>query len=306
MSEQPTLSLLAQEAIEELLTANDILRWAVSRFNESDVYYGHGTDNPWDEAFSLLAWGLNIGPMLNSEVLSSRLTISERKRIIDVIVARIESKKPAAYLTNQAYFVDLPFYVDENVLVPRSPIGELIKEQFKSVIDFTPNSILDLCTGSGCIAVACAYAFEEAYVDAADISPDALAIADENIHRLGVSDRVVPLLSDVFSGLGGQRYDLIVSNPPYIPMRDRIRMARHVLDFEPELALFVEDESPLIFYQKIAELAVKKLALNGALYFELNEDLAQETKVLLTELGFNNTEIRQDLQGRNRMLKAWM
>ncbi|GAB2996145.1 50S ribosomal protein L3 N(5)-glutamine methyltransferase [Psychrosphaera aestuarii] len=289
MSEQPTLSLLAQEAIEELLTANDILRWAVSRFNESDVYYGHGTDNPWDEAFSLLAWGLNIGPMLNSEVLSSRLTISERKRIIDVIVARIESKKPAAYLTNQAYFVDLPFYVDENVLVPRSPIGELIKEQFKSVIDFTPNSILDLCTGSGCIAVACAYAFEEAYVDAADISPDALAIADENIHRLGVSDRVVPLLSDVFSGLGGQRYDLIVSNPPYVDAEDIGDMPEE-FHHEPEIGLGSGPDG-LDLTRIILKEASQYLTEQGVLIVEVGNSMIHLVELLPT-VPFNWIEFK--------------
>jgi len=301
MTEQPTLSLLAEEAINELSTANDLLRWAVSRFNESDIYYGHGTDNPWDEAFSLVSWGLNIGPLLNAEVLASKLTHSERQRIVEVVVARIETKKPAAYLTNQAYFVDLPFYVDENVLVPRSPIGELIKQQFSTVIDFTPDSILDLCTGSGCIAIACAYAFEEAYVDAADISPEALAIADENIHRLGVSDRVVPLLSDVFSGLGDQQYDLIVSNPPYVDLEDIGDMPEE-FHHEPEIGLGSGPDG-LDLTRMILKQASKHLTENGVLIVEVGNSLVHLVELLPT-VPFNWIEFENGGLGVFSITKA--
>lgn len=284
MSEQPTLQQLAQEAISELSTANDILRWAVSRFNESDIYFGHGTDNPWDEAFSLISWGINIGPTVNAEALSARLTISERKRIIDAVVARIETKKPAAYLTNLAYFADLPFYVDENVLVPRSPIGELIKQQFSSVIDFEPQHILDLCTGSGCIAIACAYAFEDAVVDGADISPEALAIADENVHRLGVADRVTPYLSDVFSGLAGQQYDLIVSNPPYVDAEDIGDMPEE-FHHEPEIGLGSGPDG-LDLTRIILKQASQHLTEQGVLIVEVGNSMVHLVE-LLPEVPFN-------------------
>ena len=284
MSEQPTLQQLAQEAISELSTANDILRWAVSRFNESDIYFGHGTDNPWDEAFSLISWGVNIGPTVNAEALSARLTISERKRIIDAVVARIETKKPAAYLTNLAYFADLPFYVDENVLVPRSPIGELIKQQFSSVIDFEPQHILDLCTGSGCIAIACAYAFEDAVVDGADISPEALAIADENVHRLGVADRVTPYLSDVFSGLAGQQYDLIVSNPPYVDAEDIGDMPEE-FHHEPEIGLGSGPDG-LDLTRIILKQASQHLTEQGVLIVEVGNSMVHLVE-LLPEVPFN-------------------
>lgn len=284
MIEQPTLQQLADEAANELSTANDLLRWAVSRFNESDIYFGHGTDNPWDEAFSLISWGLNIGPTVNSEALASRLTTSERKRIIDAVVARIETKKPAAYLTNLAYFVDLPFYVDENVLVPRSPIGELIKSQFSSVIDFEPQHILDLCTGSGCIAIASAYAFENALVDAADISPEALAIADENIHRLGVSERVTAYLSDVFSGLGGQQYDLIVSNPPYVDAEDIGDMPEE-FHHEPEIGLGSGPDG-LDLTRMILKQAASHLTDNGVLIVEVGNSMVHLIE-LLPQVPFN-------------------
>lgn len=289
MFEQPTLQELAEEAVQELSTANDVLRWAVSRFNESDIYFGHGTDNPWDEAFALLSWGLNIGPSVNAEVLSSKLTRSERARIIDAVVARIETKKPAAYLTNLAYFVDLPFYVDENVLVPRSPIGELIKERFASVIDFEPNHILDLCTGSGCIAVACAYAFEEALVDGADISPEALAIADENIQRLGVEDRVTPYLSDVFSGLGDQKYDLIVSNPPYVDAEDIGDMPEE-FHHEPEIGLGSGPDG-LDITRIILKKAASHLTEHGVLIVEVGNSMVHLID-LLPEVPFNWIEFK--------------
>lgn len=278
MSEHATLSVLAEEAINELKTANDILRWAVSRFNESDIYYGHGTDNAWDEAYSLVSWGVNIGPLLSQEVLQSRLTESERRRIIEVICQRIETKKPAAYLTNQAYFADLPFFVNEDVLVPRSPIGELIKSRFESVIGFEPQSILDLCTGSGCIAIACAYAFDEAQVDAVDISPEALAVAEENIFQLGVSDRVVPLLSDVFSGVGEQKYDLIVSNPPYVDAEDIADMPEE-FHHEPEIGLGSGPDG-LDLTRIILKQASQHLTDNGVLIVEVGNSMVHLIEAL--------------------------
>ena len=233
---QENLSEMAQEAVSELLTINDFLRWGVSRFNAAEVYFGHGTNNPWDECASLITFALNLTPDLNPELLTARLTKTEKQRIIDLIVTRIEKQVPAAYLTNVAYFCGLPFYVNEDVLVPRSPIGELITSRFEGFFENEPQRIMDLCTGSGCIAVACAYQFEEALVDALDISPEALTVADENIHRHGLTDRVLPIMSDVFSGVPGQTYDLIVSNPPYVDAEDLGDMPAE-FHHEPEIGL---------------------------------------------------------------------
>ena len=233
---QENLSLLAQEAVEQLESVNDFLRWGVSRFNAAELYFGHGTDNPWDECASLVTFALNLTPELNPELLTAKLTKSERKQIVELISARIEQKIPAAYLTNTAYFCGLPFYVNPDVLVPRSPIGELINNGFSELINQPPQRIMDLCTGSGCIAIACAYAFDEANVDALDISPEALAVADENIHRHFVADRVFPIQSDVFGGVAGQTYDLIVSNPPYVDAEDLGDMPDE-FQHEPEIGL---------------------------------------------------------------------
>ena len=222
-------------------------------------------------------------------------------------VKRILAGEPYQYVLGTSFFYNLELDTDARALIPRPETEELVDWITKDFSSCSEGRLLDVGTGSGCIALALKSVFPDWTVSAVDVSKDVLNLVRQNALKNEldielIEDNALDFSYDFYA----ESYTVIVSNPPYIPMRDRIRMARHVLDFEPELALFVEDESPLIFYQKIAELAVKKLALNGALYFELNEDLAQETKVLLTELGFNNTEIRQDLQGRNRMLKAWM
>ena len=265
------LHVLAQEAIDEMQNVNDMLRWGVSQFNNSDIYFGHGTDNPWDECLALICFVLNLSPSINDNVLNARVTKSERQQIVELICARIETKKPAAYLTNQAYFVDLPFYVNEDVLVPRSPIGELIRNKFEGLVKSTPHKIMDLCTGSGCIAVACAYAFMNSEVDALDISPEALEIAEENIHRLGVADRVIPILSDVFSNVQGQTYDLIVSNPPYVDAEDIADMPEE-FHHEPEIGLGSGSDG-LDITRIILKEAANHLNDNGLLIVEVGNSM---------------------------------
>ncbi len=281
---ESNLEILAQQAIEELQTVNDFLRWGVSRFNGSDVYFGHGTDNPWDECLSLVSFALNMPPQLNADILNARLTLSERGAIVDLICQRISTKKPAAYLTNLAYFVDLPFYVNESVLVPRSPIGELIRNKFSGLIDKPATKIMDLCTGSGCIAIACAYAFEDAIVDALDISPEALSIADENIHRLGVADRVVPILSDVFSGVGEQQYDLIVSNPPYVDAEDIDDMPEE-FHHEPAIGLASGNDG-LDITRTILAQAADHLTDDGVLIVEVGNSMIH-LQAEFPEVNFN-------------------
>ncbi len=228
---------LIDEALNELNTIHDFIRWSVSRFHEADVYFGHGTDNAWDEAVSLIAWSLFLPVELPHDIKSARLTQSEKLRVIETISRRINEKIPAAYITNQAWFAGQPYYVDERVLVPRSPIAELIETKFEQVVGDKPvNRILDMCTGSGCIAIACAYAFEDADIDAADISFDALEVADINIHEHHMAEQVFPVQSDLFSNLTGQRYDLIVSNPPYVDADDLEDMP-HEFSHEPEIGL---------------------------------------------------------------------
>lgn len=222
---------------EELLTLRDWVRWAASRFAEAGVFFGHGTDNAFDEALALVLHALSLDHALEAAYLDSRVTHDEAERIFDLIRRRIEERRPLAYLTGSARFAGLEFEIDESVLIPRSPIAELVAERFEPWLrpDHVAN-VLDMCTGSGCIGIACAIAFPDALVDLADVSPAAVDIAQRNIERHGVEDRVRALHADVYEGLDGERYDLIVSNPPYVS-RDEMDALPAEYAHEPVLAL---------------------------------------------------------------------
>jgi ribosomal protein L3 glutamine methyltransferase len=223
--------------INELLTIRDVLRWAVSRFNEAGLYYGHGTDSAWDEAVALILRTLHLPHDINPVILDARLTHAERDKLHQLILRRVNERIPVAYLTNEAWFAGLPYFVDERVLIPRSPIAELIEVNFHPWLDPNEvNKILDLCTGSGCIAIACAKAFPDAQVDASDISADALAVAKINVLRHEVADQVNLLHSDLFKSIPVKKYDLIVSNPPYVDAEDMSELPKEY-HHEPELGL---------------------------------------------------------------------
>ena len=204
------------DARSQLQTIADWLRWCTSQLQQSDVFLGHGTDNPWDESVALVLQSLHLPFDLPDQLYHARLTDVEKQLITERLQARINDRIPLAYLTNQAYFCQLPFYVDERVLVPRSPIAELIENQFAPFIDPAQvHSILDLCTGSGCIAIACATYFEEAFVAASDISTDALEVAEFNIEQHGLQEQMGLLQSDCFDSIPKQQFDLIVFNIPF-------------------------------------------------------------------------------------------
>ena len=265
---------LINDAVAELHTVHDWLRFAVSKMHHADVYLGHGTDNPWDEAASLLAYVLHLPPVTDEKLFQTRLTRTEREQFIALLQQRIEQRIPAAYLTHQAYFAGLPFYVDERVLVPRSPIAELINDKFSRLLKGKQvNHILDLCTGSACIAIACAYAFDEAQVDAVDISPDALEVAQLNIEQHGLEQRVYPILSDGYDALSGARSDLIVTNPPDVDAEDMADLPdeyRH----EPELGL-ASGEDGLALTRRILRDAAAHLTDGGVLVCEVGNSMVQ-------------------------------
>jgi ribosomal protein L3 glutamine methyltransferase len=205
------------EAINELRTIRDMLRWAVSRLNAAKLFYGHGTDNAWDEAVALVLHALHLPPDIDPKIIDANLLKSERCAIAELISYRILDRVPAAYLTQQAWFAGLSFFVDKRVLIPRSPIAELIEQQFAPWIEsHNVDNILDLCTGSGCIAIACAKYLPNAQVDAIDISKDALAVAKINCERHQVNDQVHLIESNLFEKIKNKKYDIIVSNPPYV------------------------------------------------------------------------------------------
>ena len=206
------------ETRDELITLRDLLRFAVSRFNEARLFFGHGNDNAWDEAVYLLLHTLHLPLDRLEPFLDARLTSDERNNVVDVIERRVRDRVPAAYITKEAWLGEHRFYVDERVIVPRSFIAELLEEQLSPWIDdpWAIESAVDLCTGSGCLAILSALAFPNACVDAIDLSTDALDVASRNIADYGLEDRVRPVHSNLYAGIARQRYDLIVSNPPYV------------------------------------------------------------------------------------------
>jgi ribosomal protein L3 glutamine methyltransferase len=203
--------------ISGLHSIQDFIRWGASRFSEAQLYFGHGTDNALDEAAWLVLHALSLPPDLPEPYYRSRLTVNEKEAVTALLFARIETRKPAAYLTGEAWFCDLTFSINESVLVPRSPIAELIQNGFSPWLDGVEvRNVLDLCTGSGCIGIACAYAFPDARVGLTDISNAALEVARGNIKSHGLESRVTAMQSNVFEQIPTDTYDLIVANPPYV------------------------------------------------------------------------------------------
>lgn len=254
-------------ACDDLLVIRDYIRWGASEFIAAKLFYGHGTDNPWDEAEQLVLHAINLFPPLSEEWLDARLTRAERKKIVANFTRRIQERIPAAYITGQAWFAGLPFLVDERVLVPRSPIGELIQKRFEPWLATEPQHILDLCTGSGCIGIACAQVFPEAYVQLSDISYDALAVAEENIAQHELGERVFALQSDLFAGLHGQVFDLIVSNPPYVDAEDMASLPAEY-HAEPQLGLASGNDG-LDFTRRLLAEAADYLTEQGTLVVEV-------------------------------------
>lgn len=253
--------------IDDLHSVRDYLRYAASQFSASPVFFGHGTDNVWDEAVQLVMRSLHLPLENNTVFLDARLTRTERELILERIRRRVNDRVPLAYLLGEAWFMGMPFHVDERVLVPRSPIGELIENGFQPWLgDKTVDRILDLCTGSGCIGIGAASVFTEAEVDLSDISADALAVAESNIELHGVRDRVRTVQSDVFDAIDG-RYDVIVSNPPYVDAGDLAGMPEEYRH-EPELGLAAGQDGLDIAHRIIAG-AAEYLTPGGLLIVEV-------------------------------------
>ncbi|CAH9066163.1 50S ribosomal protein L3 glutamine methyltransferase [Pseudoalteromonas sp. CIP111854] len=273
MSEFQVTEALTEETVNDLLTISDWLRWTTSQFANEGLFFGHGTDNAWDEAVSLILPILNLPLDTPTELMSSRLTRSEKVRLLSYIETRIVERTPVAYLTNQAWFAGMPFYVDERVLVPRSPFAELINDKFAPWLseEQSISRILDMCTGSACIAIALAQAFPESQVDAVDISYDALEVASINIDDYMLQEQVFAIQSDVFSGIEGQKYDLIVANPPYVDAEDMADLP-HEFHHEPELGL-ASGEDGLDVTRKILQQAASHLTDNGILFVEVGNSM---------------------------------
>lgn len=261
-------TLFNDEALTELHTIGDWLRFSVSRFQQAGLFYGHGTDNAWDEAVQLILPLLHLPQDSPPQVRDARLLPAERRQLLEALRLRVEQRVPTPYITHTAWFAGYEFYVDERVLIPRSPIAELIDQRFAPWLAHEPRRIMDLCTGSGCIAIALAHAFPEAEVDALDISREALDVAEINIQNHGLEQQVIPIESDLFSALpAGDRYDLIVANPPYVDDEDMSDLPdefRH----EPELAL-ASGTDGLDFTRRLLAQACDFLTDDGVLVVEV-------------------------------------
>jgi ribosomal protein L3 glutamine methyltransferase len=261
----------------ELLTLLDFVRYAVSRFIEAGLVFAHGTTDPVAEAAFLVCETLHLHPDQFEMFATARVTSAEAKKILDVIGRRITTRKPAAYLVNKIYMRGLPFYVDERTIVPRSFIGELLDSHFSgqgddddsSLIDdpLGIESVLDLCTGSGCLAILAARAFPNAAIDAADMSGDALDVAARNVADYALADRVTLHRGDLFQPLGDKRYDLIISNPPYVDARGMAELPRECRA-EPKLA-FDGGADGLDVIRRILQETGRHLTPEGGLLCEI-------------------------------------
>ncbi len=277
-----------------LRTLRDHIRWAVSRFHGEDLFYGHGTDNAWDEARQLVLGALHLPWEISDSYLDCNLEDEELVNLQRLIKRRIDERIPTAYLLGEAWFCGMSFIVDERVLIPRSPIGELIENRFEPWLDSEPARILDLCAGSGCIGIACADVFPEAEVTLADLSFEALEVANQNIERHGLDERVYTVQGDGFDGLPGQRFDLIVSNPPYVDAEDFADMPDEY-QHEPELALACGTDGLNLVRRMLAQ-AADHLTEKGLLIVEVGNSQVH-VEALYPEVSFAWLEFQRGGHG---------
>ena len=268
-----------REIAHDLITLRDLIRWGTSQFNAAELSFTQGMPTAIDEAAYLCLSALHLPPDFSVEYFDCVLTMDERLHVLNLFQQRIDHK-PSAYITNESWFAGLSFFVDERVLIPRSPIAELIQQQFSPWID--PNrvhNILDLCAGSGCIAIACAYAFEDAQVDASDISPDALAVAEINRQDHALQDRVNLIESNLFDAFTGKRYDIIVSNPPYVSEQEVAQLPAE-FDYEPGSLALAAGEQGLDIVLPMLVKAREHLTDEGILVVEVGYSQSALEQVL--------------------------
>ncbi len=262
------------EASSTLKTVRDCLRFAVSRFNQGGLFFGHGSETAYDEAAYLILHTLHLPLDRLEPFLDANLMQSELDEVLNIIEKRVGHRTPSAYLTHEAWLGDFRFYVDERVIVPRSFIAELLREQLAPWVDNPENitHVLDLCTGSGCLAILAAHAFPNAEVDAVDISPAAMDVAQRNVTDYGLEDRVHLIESDLYTNLQDGLYDVIISNPPYVDAQAMAALPQEYLH-EPSLALGSGPDG-LDATREILKHAAAHLAPGGILVVEIGHNRA--------------------------------
>ncbi|MVF12478.1 50S ribosomal protein L3 N(5)-glutamine methyltransferase [Ketobacter sp. MCCC 1A13808] len=284
-----------EEALQELHTIRDFLRWSVSLFNEHQVVQGHGYADAWDEAVALVLHALHLPWDIDTRIQDARLLTSEKEAVCALLEKRVVERIPTAYLTGTGWFAEIPFKVDQRVLIPRSPIAELIEKQFAPWVD--PDQvdvILDMCAGSGCIGIACAHYFPQALVDCVDLSEDALDVAEQNVLSLGVEHQVNVIYSDLFEALEGRTYDIIVSNPPYVDKADMDSLPDE-FHHEPRMGLEAGNDGLDIVRRMLPELS-RHLNPGGIVVIEVGNSW-EALEVLYENVAFTWLEFERGGHG---------
>ena len=287
-------SMLEASALQELSTLRDFLRYGISQFSQHGLYFGHGTDSAFDETWALLAYSLHLSPEMDEALLDARLLSSEKVEIIALFEKRITQRLPVPYITQTAYFSGLPFYVDERVLIPRSPMAEIIQKDFKPYyIGESPSRILDLCTGSGCIGIAAAMQVPDAEIVLADIDRNALDVARVNVERFNLMHQISLCQGDLLSAVEG-KFDIILANPPYVDSEDMADMPEE-FGHEPEHAL-ASGEDGLFHPLQILKQAADYLTEQGVLFLEVGNS-AYHLMQQFPDSEFNWVELAHGGQG---------
>ena len=269
-----------REIANDLVTLRDLIRWGTSQFNAAGLSFVQGMPTAIDEAVYLCLSALHLPPDFSVEYFDCVLTVDERLHVLSLFQQRIEEQKPSAYITNEAWFSGLSFYVDQRVLIPRSPMAEIIQQQFSLWISAEQvNNILDLGTGSGCIAIACAYAFEQAQVDASDVSSDALAVAEINRQNHALENQLTLIKSNLFESLPAKRYDIIISNPPYVSAREMQQLPAE-FEFEPGSLALAAGETGMDIVLPMLQQA---------------RDYLTDEGILVVEVGYSQSTLQQIL-----------